>query len=386
MDTIRVSNNSKMLVWAREEVGFTLEQASRATGISVSSLKAAESEPCERPLTLNQLRTVADKYNCPFGYFYLTNPPYSKTYKSIPDHRIEPGFFGVDHFRLNIEIKKVRDRRLIYLDLLDSLDMAARAFLPISKLPSSNVGTVIRKRLGVVDSEIFSLDIGQAYPYWKAKIENDGVLVYESQYIPGESGVIGAAIYYDTYPIMLVKRGGNCNPRKLFTLLHEYVHLLKRQSALNDAESQTVTKFVSDAAVLESECNLIAAEILVPSELVNRNDYINLDPKEKMENLANKFKVTYTTAAVCLKRLNLINRNEFYYLLELRREANSKKRKNKGKEVRIPRENIMRLDLGRPMFDVVLGAYSNGTIDLFDASKILNLRVFKIDNLLSGLT
>lgn len=46
----------------------------------------------------------------------------------------------------------------------------------------------------------------------------------------------------------------------------------------------------------------------------------------------------------------------------------------------------MRLDLGRPMFSVVLGAYSKGTIDLFDASKILNLRVSKIDKLLSGLT
>ena len=53
-------------------------------------------------------------------------------------------------------------------------------------------------------------------------------------------------------------------------------------------------------------------------------------------------------------------------------------------DVRMPRENIMRLDLGRPMFDAVLTAYSDGLLDVFDASKILNLRVKKIDKLVAG--
>lgn len=332
---IKTNNNPNMLVWAREDVGFTIEQASEATGISVSHLKAAESD-VKSSLTLNQLRTVAEKYNCPIGYFYLKNPPYDKSYEAIPDFRIEPEFAGVAHCKLNIEIKKARDRRLIYLDLLNSLDVEIKKFIPISKFPTGNIGTSIRKRMGVVNSKIASLDFDQVYAYWKSKIEEDGILVYESEYIPDESGVIGVAIYYDDYPIILIKRGGNYNLRKLFTLLHEYVHLLKRQSALNDAESQVVSRSTSRKTILESECNLLAAEILVPSELIDRTEYVDLNPVEKMEKLARIFKVTYTTAAVCLKRFGMINRNEFYELLRLRRQAHSKKLTEKNKEIKIP--------------------------------------------------
>jgi Zn-dependent peptidase ImmA (M78 family) len=383
MTSIRTSNNPEMLEWAREEVGYTLEQAAHAIGVSVDKLKAAESG--DRSLTLNQLRTAADKYNCPFGYFYLSKPPYKKSYKPVPDYRIEPGFIGVEHYRLNLEIKKARDRRLLYFDLLTSLDLEAEPFQPLPQSGMSIFGSPIRRRLGIADSEISSLDFDQVYSYWKTKIENDGVLVYESQYIPEESGVIGVAIYYDVCPIILVKRGGSHNARKLFTLLHEYAHLLKGQSALNDVEAQSVSRPTSKEARLEAECNLLAAEILVPSENINRDDYIGLNPVQKMEHLANTFKVTYTTAAVCLRRLNLIDQLEFFHLLELRRKANEEKRTKEDKEVKIPRENIMRLDIGRPMFNVVLQAYGSGVIDLFDASKILNLRVSKIDKLVSGI-
>ena len=60
--------------------------------------------------------------------------------------------------------------------------------------------------------------------------------VYGGLYIPEETGVIGVAISYKRCPIILIKRGGRYNARKLFTLLHEYAHLLKGQSAFNDFE------------------------------------------------------------------------------------------------------------------------------------------------------
>lgn len=382
MATIRTSNNPALLVWAREEVGYTLDQAAQAIGVSVENLKAAESG--QRSLTLNQLRTAAEKYNCPFGYFYLSKPPYKKSYKPVPDYRIEPQFIGAEHFRLNLEIKKARDRRLVYFDLLASLGLEVEEFQALTQPGAQNIGSRIRNRLSISQSEISSLDYGQVYAYWKAKIENDGVLVYESQYIPEETGVIGVAIYYKRCPIILIKRGGNYNARKLFTLLHEYAHLLKGQSAFNDVKAQTVSRPSTDVARLEAECNYLAAEILVPLENIRRNDYVNLNPVEKMKHLASTFKVTYTTAAVCLRRFGFIDQREFSYLLEFRRNANEQKRPIKSKEVRIPRENIQRLDMGRPMFNVVLEAYGSGVIDLFDASKILNLRVNKIDRLLTG--
>jgi len=373
-----------MLIWAREEIGLSIEQAAEAVGVSVANLAAAESG--ERPLTLNQLRTAAEMYDCPYGYFYLSEPPHKKSFEPIPDFRAEPDYVGIDHYRLNLEIKRVRNRRETFLDLADDLELETKSFRLLSSSNSVNAGSLVRERLGITDSEISSLSIGDVYSYWKGKIEGDGVLVYESQYIPDVTGVIGAAIYYDIYPIILIKRGGTSNPRKLFTLLHEYAHLLKGRSAVNDKSSQTVELSDSEDVNLETACNRLAAEILIPSEKVNLAEYADLDPVAKMEYLSASFKVTYTTAAVCLKRLSLINNTELLYLFDLRSKAHAHKKAKSKKSgpVKIPRENLMRLDMGRPLFNAVLSAYGRGILDVFDASKILNLRIKKIDKLIGN--
>lgn len=383
MSAIRTTNNPTMLVWAREEIGYTIEQAAEALGISVENLKAAEAG--ERALTLNQLRDAAEKYDFPFGYFYLSSPPHNRTFKPIPDFRIEPGLVGKNHYRLGLEIKKCRDRRDIFLDLATSMEMEVKPFeLPkIDNQP--NFGSLMRARLGISDRDINSLNYDTVYGFWKDRIEKDGVLVYESQYIPDASGVIGAAMFYEKCPIILIKRGGDFNERKLFTLLHEYAHLLMGLSAINDSSALTIDLVNSVESQLEAKCNLLAAEILVPFEKINTDEYVGLQAVDKMELLSIRFKVTYTTAAVCLKRFNLINVREFINLLDLRRAANQKKPRGKGEEVKIPRENIVRLDMGRPTFNTVLGAYSAGLLDVYDASAILSLRVKKIDRLVAGI-
>jgi len=382
MTTIRTSNNPKMLTWAREEAGYTIEQAAEGLGISAENIEAAESGM--RPLTLNQLRKAAEIYDCPFGYFYFLEPPHEKTYEPVPDYRIAPELSGVSHHRLNLEIKKVRDRREIYIDLAKNINKEINTFQILKEPNTKNIGGAIRNGLKIVDSEISVLKYDNVYTYWKSKIENDGILVYESQYIPDVSGVIGIAIYYPICPIILIRRGSSSNVRKLFTLLHEYAHLLIGKSGLSDETAQLIETSQTDKEVIETTCNRLASEILVPSEKVIISEYSTLSPEEKMEYLANKFMVTYSTAAVCLKKRNLITDAELRYLLKLRRKAYKEKQENKTGEVRIPRETLMRLDIGRPMFSVVISAYERGILDILDASKILNLRVNKIDKLVAG--
>lgn len=382
MAVIRTTNNPAMLTWAREEVGYTLGQAAEAISVSPETLAAAEAG--EHQLTLKQLRTAAEKYECPFGYFYLSTPPYKKSFEPVPDYRIEPGVIGKQHPRLNLEIKRARDRRSTYLELAQSLDIDAPIFQRRNDISEPTIGSRIRERLGVVDAELSSLDFDNAYSYWKTKIECDGVLVYESQYIPDESGVIGAALYYPVCPVILIKRGPTYNARKLFTMLHEYAHLLLGISAINDASAQVIREPSSDRASVEATCNQLAANILIPPEKINPRDYSTLPPLSQMERLAHTFKVTYTTAAVCLRQMGLINQDEFSELLSIRRQAYELDSSKQKKDVKIPRETLMRLDMGRPMFDVVLRAYSTGLLDIFDASKVLSLRIHKIDKLISG--
>ena len=155
MTTIRTTNNPAMLKWAREEVGYSIEQASTAMGISIEALQKAEAG--DHQLTLNQLRTAAVKYNCPFGYFYFEKEPYKKSFESVPDYRVDPAFVGVNHFRLYLEIKKVRDQRLVYLELAESLQIPVRDFQVLSEKNTSKTANTVRQRLNVSAEEIYSL-------------------------------------------------------------------------------------------------------------------------------------------------------------------------------------------------------------------------------------
>ncbi|MEX0617531.1 MAG: XRE family transcriptional regulator [Pseudohongiellaceae bacterium] len=379
MATIRTSCNHLMLIWARNEVGLTVEQASEILNISIASLKAAEAD--ERPLTLVQLQKAAKEYDFPLGYFYFSNPPKEKSFEPVPDYRIAPELIGQELPKLQTEIRKVRNRRELYMDLASELGIEVPRFQYYSD--ARQIDPIrVRDRLGISTLALRSMPINQVYGYWKSKIEDDGVLVYESQYIPKASGVIGAAIFYPELPIILVKRGGGDKERKLFTLLHEYAHLLMGQSAINDKQSTLIEDGRNRESSLESVCNEVASQILVPQELVDVDEYRRMEPQEMMAKLSEHFKVTYSTAAVCLKKLQLISSSSLQKLLQIRQQKHDEEQSAAGrKEIKIPREVISQLDLGKPMFNVVLRAYSEGILDVFDASKLLSLRVNKIDKL-----
>ena len=362
---------------------LSTHEAAKALGISEVNLNLAENG--ERPLTLSQLRKASEIYQVPFGYFYLKEIPEFDKPKPVPDLRLEPGNVGVEHYRLNLEIKKCRDRREVFLDLASELEQTIVAFKTVSGNNYAELALSIRKRLNVTDEDVSRLSFDKTYAFWKERIESDGVLVYESQHIPDITGVIGAALFYSKYPIILIKRGAEFNERKLFTLLHEYAHLLYGQSAINDLTSQTGSYLSNIQNDLETKCNALASEILIPSKLVDISSFAGLSSGEMMIQIAETFKVTYSTAAVCLKRLGLINSASLSELLEMRRVANVAKKPKKGTEIKIPRENIVRQDIGKPMFRLVLNAYAAGLLDIFDTSSILNLRVKKIDKLMSEL-
>lgn len=386
MVAIRTSNNPEMLIWARQQLGITTEEAADLLGVAVASLSLAETG--ERPLTLKQLRTAAEKFNCPYGYFYLASPPDKDTYVPVPDFRVAPEYTGRNNPRLNRLIGKIRNDREVYFELAESLNIPTPTFTTHGDIEEKEIGRLVRERLAISQSEISSLNYKEAYAFWKSKIESDGVLVYESRWIPEETGVIGIALSYDVFPIILIRRGAFSNERKLFSMLHEYAHLLLGISAINDDQSFTTFDVEeSGAASVEARCNRIASELLIPSESVTESEFQGMNSEDMMVFIAEKYRVTYSTAAVCLRRLNIITQKDYDALIEKRKRVYAERKaldKQKNRQIRLPKEIIQKLDLGRPMFDVVLRAYSDGMLNVFDASKILDLRVSKIDKLSAG--
>jgi Zn-dependent peptidase ImmA (M78 family) len=73
------------------------------------------------------------------------------------------------------------------------------------------------------------------------------------------------SLYFDVLPVIVVN--GSDTPRgRLFSLLHEYAHLLLRTGGLCD--TVTDLQATTPDRRLEARCNAIAAAILMPAEAV----------------------------------------------------------------------------------------------------------------------
>src|SRR3990172_4473569 len=63
------------IAWARKQVGLSLPDAARITGFSLDTMKAWEEAALGEQPSLSQLERLAEVYDCPVGYFFLSEPP-----------------------------------------------------------------------------------------------------------------------------------------------------------------------------------------------------------------------------------------------------------------------------------------------------------------------
>jgi transcriptional regulator with XRE-family HTH domain len=117
--------NPPLLVWAREEAGYSLEAAAERTGFPVEKLHAWETDAAKP--TLRQAQALAKAYHRPFGVFFLPQPPslppLAAEYRRLPG--VQP---GVESPELRLAIRIMSQRREIALQLSEELGIPVTEF------------------------------------------------------------------------------------------------------------------------------------------------------------------------------------------------------------------------------------------------------------------
>lgn len=377
-----------VLRWARETIGLTPVAAARK--LQLPDTRVAEWETGSATPTIAQLRKAADVYKRPLAVFFLSMPPMD--FDAMRDFRRHQGAdVGSWSPELHGEYRRALTQRDNALELAEIEDEAPSTRWRIDNLPDGNerIAALARQTLLEVSplgSPRNALTSYEHLNLWVAALEEAGVLVLATMgggVSPREMRAF--SLYFEQYPVVVVN-GSDSARGRLFSLLHEYAHLLLHTSGLCD--TITDTRAITPDRRLEAQCNSIAASILMPSgevlrapEVLARLNNAEAWNYESLRDAASAFGVS---AEAFLRRLVTLDRVPMAFYQEHRKRFLSFYEDEEARSRPQGGGNWYRnaaRDLGKGYVRRVADAHRRRVIDSYTAASFLNVKVGQIPGL-----
>jgi Zn-dependent peptidase ImmA (M78 family)/DNA-binding XRE family transcriptional regulator len=368
-ENIYIKVNHKVLLWARESIAITRNQAAEKTGITAKRL--AQLEEGEKQPTLDELKALSKTYKRTIATLLLTNPPKEKP---LPKDRrtVDSQDLGNFHEKTIMAVRKARALAQSFVELKQELGIEIPKFslsASIQEQPQV-VAAKIRKHLKL--DELREIEnINHALEAYIEKVESLGVAVFQLSLT--QDKLRGFSIVDDVMPIIGIKRGGEQTTAKIFTLFHEFGHILLNEGGLCDLSEKTSIE-------IEKWCNAFSAEVLIPTsellkmEVVLEQKHSNnkIWAKKDLVELGNYFHV----GPLAILRSLLENKLTTPVFYKEKHQAWNKPQFGRAKHPdgkNIAKETIR--EKGRTYISLAFSAYDQNRIDLKDLSDFLGIRL-----------
>lgn len=381
---IKATINPKVLTWARESAGFDL--AAAAAKVDVDEKKLAAWEAGDDQPSIPQLRKLAEAYKRPLAVLYLPEPP-TTAFQAMHDFRRLPEL-GLRRFspELTLEIRLAQQRRELAIELFQDANEWPAAFALQTALGTDpeNAALTIREALGV-DYKLQSQwrDPRVAFLAWRSRIETLGVLIFQTSRIESDEAS-GFASWADVLPFMVIN-SKDAYARRTFSMFHELVHLMLRQSGVSDLDLEGPR--AAEDEKIEVFCNQVAAATLMPRDPFLAENLVaakGIGRHEWDDAAVQTLALTYgVSREAIVRRLLTLGRTTeaFYrrkrtqYAVEFQQQRQRDREKNEGKPIprNMPRETVA--DYGKPFVRRVIENYHADRISLSDVSGYLGVKV-----------
>lgn len=333
----RTGANPKMLRWARDDAGLSLEEAARRLQLRQSKLgtpseRLGQYERGDQPVPSTLVHRMCRVYRQPFVNFFTAKPPI-------------PGYCGTD-FRTLPEPATAEDEgslRAIRRDLFvrqsvvrecmeDSGDHDPLPFVGTLKQQDGIDSAVdqMHELLGTNrDGDLFDQAHSprRLFEELRAKLECLGVFVLiandsRDPYLTLSCKVFSGIAISDEFAPFIAINGDDPTQARTFALIHQFAHLLIGTTGVCNAPSTRAV--TSRACETETFCDGVAAEFLVPSNLIatvvdsTSPDHVDSPQFSKwVDVLARRRHVSRATSGYQLLRNRLIRGSDFVRMVEL---------------------------------------------------------------------
>lgn len=317
---MQVDVSPELLRWARERSRIERDVLEERFP-KLRAWEARDAKP-----TLRQLEHFARTTHTPVGYFFLAEPP--EEHVPIPDfrtvgsgrvHRASPDLLDT--------IYLCQQRQAWYRDFARVSGAKPLEFVGSASLESD----VVRTAAQIRDFLHFDLTERRTIPSWTDALRRFIELADAAGVMVMVSGVVGSNNHRkldpdefrgftlaDAIAPLVFINGSDSKAAQMFTLAHELAHVWLGQSGVSDERPSDV-----GATKVERWCNQVAAELLVPLDVL-RSDYDRTaDITTEMQRLARRFKVSTLVILRRMADVGGLTRTEFreHYDAELQRLA-----------------------------------------------------------------
>ena len=290
----------------------------------------------EKTPTYNKVLEISRATGIPLGYFFLNKPPQEDVslvnYRTVKSIDLKQPSRALKTTILDMELVQDWLSNQLTKDCYDKNDYVKSLNKNTDIITLSQT---VRKKLNI-DIEWFksSRNAGDSFKFLRQAISDSGVVVMANGIVRNNTSknlsideFRAFALIDDYAPLIFINTNDSVNG-KLFSLLHEYVHIgLGKNSLYNDRCSCH-----NEISKTEQICNAVAAEILVPQEIFN-NQWSLLNTDGDIEKNINKIARYFKCGVVVVARKALENHyisKEQYSLIANNTVQNYKKRKTNG--------------------------------------------------------
>jgi Zn-dependent peptidase ImmA (M78 family)/transcriptional regulator with XRE-family HTH domain len=374
----------RVLIWARETAGLSVEAAAKKLGISAHRLAAFEAG--EREPSRQQLVAMSKRYHRPLLAFYLPKPPNDadrpRDFRSLPESP-PPGSEAL----VTTLVRDVLTRQYLVKAALE--EMEENKVLPFvgSARPADGIDKVVallQNLLGMNRDDFRAQKtIDAAFSLLRSRAEKAGVFVL----LMGNLGTHhtdidvrifrGFALADNVAPFVVINEKDS-RAAWSFTLLHELAHILLGQTGISGYNGDEE---------IERFCDSVAARfLLAPAELAQIQIRDNPSIRALIERISvfsNARNLSRKMVAYNLLRANLIP-VAVYQELSTSFDAERIKRKEEEEKEGGPSYYVVRRHrLGSGLIGVVDRMISAGALSTPKAGLVLGVKPTNVYQLIS---
>ena len=365
----------RVLIWARETAGLSVETAAKKLGISSQRLAAFEAG--EREPTRQQIQVMSKRYHRPLLVFYLPKPPNNveqpQDFRSLPERPL-PGSEAL----VAALIRDILARQYLIKAALEEVEEArALPFVGSLRMADGIESAVasLQRLLGKSRDDFRAeKSIDAAFSLLRSSAEKAGIFVVLMGNLGTHHTDIDVRVFRgfalaDPVAPFLVINEKDSRAAWSFTLLHELVHVLLGETGISGYDGK---------GEVERFCDAVAASfLLLRAELVRINFQDNPGARvliERISAFANERNLSRKMVAYNLLRNGLISAAVYQELSGILDEERVALKREEEKEGGPNYYTVRRHRLGSGLISTVDRMIAAGALSVPKAGLVLGVK------------